>query len=203
MIAIAKKSHRALEPQANKRFLEFVPAIENYARRAFGNLRPQDLEEALCDVIAHAFCAFRRLAELGKQDVAYASPLARFAVARFRAGRRVGRKLGSSDIYSWIAQRRRGFCLKSLEPTSGTSVTWAEILADNRLTPIPDQVAFRLDFAAWLAAQERRSRKLVALLALGNTPSEAAQKFCISKPRVSQLRNELEASWREFQGEDS
>ena len=203
MIAIVKKSHRALKPQTNKQFLEFVPAIENYARRAFGNLRPQDREEAIADVIAHAFCAFRRLVELGKQDVAYASPLARFAVARFRAGRRVGSKLGSSDIYSWLAQRRRGFCLKSLGPTNGVSDTWAEILVDNTLTPIPDQVAFRLDFAAWLAAQDRRSRKLVAHLALGHTPTEAAQEFRISKARISQLRIAMQASWLAFQGEGS
>ena len=203
MIAIVKKSHQALKPESNKQFLEFVPAIENYARRAFRKLRPQEREEAICEVMAHAFCAFRRLVELGKQNVAYATPLARFAVARFRAGRGVGSKLSSSDVFSWLAQRRRKFCLTSLEPTSGISDTWTEILVDNRLTPIPDQVAFRLDFAAWLAAQDRRNRKLVAHLALGNTPSEAAQKFRVSKARVSQLRSTLQASWQAFQGEDS
>jgi hypothetical protein len=203
MIATGKKSRGALTAQENEQFLKFIPVIKNYVRLAFRKLPREAREEAMNEVMAHAFCAYRRLIELRKHDVAYATPLARFAVARVRAGRRVGSKLSPSDVFSWLAQRRHAFCLTSLEMADGMSAAWAETLVDNRLTSIPDRVAFRLDFGAWLAAQDRRSRKLVALLSLGNSPSEAAKKFRISCARVSQLRSALQASWRAFQGEDS
>jgi hypothetical protein len=203
MIATVKKSRGALRGQKNEKFLEFVPFINNLARLTFRTLPREEREEAVREVLAHAFCAFRRLVELGKQDVAFASPLARFAVARVRAGRRVGSKLHPSDVFSWLAQRRHVFRLTSVETAGGKSDTWAETLVDNTLTPIPDQVAFRMDFAAWLAALDRRSRNLVALLALGNSSSEAAQQFHLSGARISQLRSALQASWQAFQGEDS
>ena len=63
---------------------------------------------------------------------------------------------------------------------------------------MPDQVAFRLDFASWLADLKRRDRKLVRFLAVGNTPSEAAGRFGVSRARMSQLRAELRTSWEAF-----
>ena len=136
MIAIPKQSRQAASSQHDERFLELVPAIERYARWAFRNLQPQSREEAVCSVLADAFCAYRRLVELGKQDVAYAIPLARFAVARYRAGRCIANRLNSRDVSAFVAQRRRGFSLRSLDP-AGTSSSWADMLADNTLTPSP------------------------------------------------------------------
>jgi hypothetical protein len=198
MIAIPKQSRQAASSQHDERFLELVPTIEQYSRRAFRNLQPQSREEAVCSVLAEAYCAYRRLVELGKQDVAYAIPLARFAVARYRAGRCIGNRLNSLDVSAFVAQRRRGFSLCSLDPAD-TSSRWADVLADNTLTPIPDQVAFRLDFPAWLRGLNRRDRQLVRFLALGNTTTEAARQFGLTRGRISQLRSELRASWQAFQ----
>ena len=87
MIAISKPSRPTANAQHDERFLEMIPAIQRYTRSAFRNLRAQNREEAICAVVADAFFAFRRLVELGKQDVAYATPLARFAVRRYWTGR--------------------------------------------------------------------------------------------------------------------
>ena len=76
-----------------------------------------------------------------------------------------------------------------------------EILADNKLTPVPDQVAFRIDFPAWFRLQNRRARALAKFLALGNSATEAARQFGVSKARVSQVRSKLRSSWQEFQRE--
>ena len=148
-----------------------------------------------------AFCAFRRLARLGKQQLAFATPLARFAVAHFRAGRRVGSKLNSNDVASVVNQRQHGFSLRSLQSGLHGEGVLIEILADNRLTPVIDQVAFRIDFPAWLRAQNRRDRALTKFLALGNSATEAARHFCVSEARVSQVRSRLRSSWQRFQGE--
>ena len=87
MIAISKSPRPTAQAHQDDRFLEMIPAIQRYARSAFRNLRSQNREEAISAVVADAFFAFRRLVELGKQDVAYATPLARFAVRRYWTGR--------------------------------------------------------------------------------------------------------------------
>ncbi len=87
MIASSKPICQAKHAQHDDRFLKMVPAIQGYARSAFRNLQPETREDAICAVVADAFFAFRRLVELGKQDLAYATPLARFAVRRYWTGR--------------------------------------------------------------------------------------------------------------------
>ena len=192
MIAITGQPRQttSARDQDHEQFLKLVPTIIRFARFALRNLRSQEREEELCEVLAYAFCAFRRLVELDRRDVVYASALARFAVARIRAGRRVGTKLKSRDVFAVSNQCRRALLSN-----------WVDMLADDSLTPVPDQVAFRLDFRAWLRRLKQRDRKLVKYMAMGNSAGEAAERFTISTARVSQLRGELHASWTAFQGE--
>jgi hypothetical protein len=103
-------------------------------------------------------------------------------------------------VFAVAAQQRRGFSLDSLNSDGREPNIWVEALTDNRQTPVPDQVAFRLDFPAWLGVLKRRDQKLVKFLAVGNTPAEAAQQFRVSQARVSQLRAELRVGWQAFQG---
>ena len=65
---------------------------------------------------------------------------------------------------------RGGFRLEHLHSASSLSGDWAEILTDDTITPIPDQVAFRLDFRDWLKRQHRRDRKLALFLAWATLP---------------------------------
>jgi hypothetical protein len=202
MITVIKQSSQSQSVPSNEQFLEFIPAIERYARQAFGKLRSADRDEAICEVLANAFRAFRRLLDLDKLNVAYPSPLARFAVAQVKSGRRIGSKPNSRDVFSFVAQRRQGFSLETQKADDGKSRAWIEMLVDSRLTPVVDQVAFRLDFRAWLGIQNKRRRMLVEYLALGNTTSQAARRFGVSSARISQLRRELQVSWQLFQSDD-
>jgi hypothetical protein len=155
----------------------------------------------VAEVVANACCRFARLVRAGKEDLAYATPLANFAIRQVIAGRRVGNKHNVRDVSSVVAQRRGRFTLLTLPAESSEANVWSEILADDTLTPVPDQVAFRLDFSAWLRIQKRRKWELARFLTVGNTVTEAAQRFCVSIPRISQLRSELQVSWQSFQGE--
>ena len=201
MIAVTDNPRPVTKCGENDLFLQFIPAIKRHARMAFRNLRPQERAEAVAEVVANAFVAFRRLAERGKLDVAYPNPLARFAVAQVRAGRRVGNHLASHDVFSFLVQRQRGFTVESLEPVDPDA--WSEALVDNTVTPVADAAAFRLDFPTWLESLARRDRDLILFLSLGNTPRETAERFRISQARISQLRSALQAGWREFQDEAS
>ncbi len=199
MIATSDVPRPDTKCQENDLFERFIPAIKRHARVAFRNLRPQERVEAVAEVVANAFTAFRRLAERGKLDVAYPSPLARFAVAQVRAGRRVGNQLASHDVLSFVAQREQGFMIESLE-TMDPDV-WCEALVDNTVTPVADAAAFRLDFSAWLGRLHRRDRELIKFLSVGNTPREAARQFRLSQARISQLRGGLRSDWQDFQGQ--
>ena len=200
MIAITDIPRADTKFQENDLFIQFILAIKRHARVAFRNLRPQERAEAVSEVVANAFAAFRRLAERGKIDVAYPSPLARFAVAQVRSGRRVGNKLDSHDVFSFLVQHQHGFSLESLNPVE--SDDWCEALVDNTVTPVADAAVFRLDFSSWLQGLERRDRELINFLSLGNKPRETAERFRISQARISQLRSALQASWREFQNDE-
>ncbi len=201
MIAITKQPRQAARKRQNERFLDMLPLIRSQARRAFCRLRPELKQELVQEVIANAFVAFVALVRRGKADIAYATPLANYAIRQALAGRRVGAKTNCRDVSSVVAQRRWGFTLENLSWNGSGANIWSEILADDTLTPVGDQVAFRLDFRAWWGTLNRRDRRLARFLALGNTASEAAQRFCVSNPRISQLRSELQVSWQAFQGE--
>lgn len=183
-------------------FVALLPAIRAHARIAFRALRPEARDDAIQEAVANACVAYVRLVQLGKQDLAYPSALVRFAVKHYWAGRRVGSSMNSGDVLCRHAQRHRGFQVEQLDAGYAGRKGWSEALADNTRSPVPDQVAFRIDFPAWLAGQNCRDRRLARFLALGNCPAEAADRFGISRARISQIRQELRESWAEFQGDD-
>lgn len=184
------------------RFPELLPQIEYYANCAFRKMDRERREDAIQEVRANAWCAYHRLVELGKEDLAYASVLARFAVAQYRDGRRVGAKINSRDVCSRQAQQKRAFRVHHLDSPRRQGCNWEDGLTDNTRSAVPDQAAFRIDFPAWLSTQSRWNRRLVQSLIMGNRTKEVARCFEISASRVSQLRREFERSWHQYHGEE-
>lgn len=197
MIAIAKKAGSQLPRSWKRRFEALVPVIQCKARFAFRNLPPSEREEAICEVVANTFCAFRRLAELGKIEVAFAGALARFAIAQYRSGRRVGTSLSKGDV---LASALRGHGRRDVTSLdrSDSERDWCETIADDRHWSIPDQAAFRVDFPAWLRSLTRRDRRLVKFLGFGNRTCDAAERFGLTAGRISQLRAEWKSAWEAF-----
>ena len=76
-------------------------------------------------------------------------------------------------------------------------IGWRE---SNRVTPA-DEAAFRVDFGRWLADLPERKRQMAELLLQGHRTGDVAGMVGVSQGRVSQVRLELEADWRTFQGE--
>jgi len=184
-------------PSWHATFLEFVPSIRRYAQLRFRYLKLSEREEAVQEVIARALVEFVRLVERGRQDLAYASPLARHAVAHVRHGRRVGGSLNGSDVSSEYCQRRRGLVLESLSGESDEH--WQEVLVEDRASTPADIAAARIDVSEWLGSLPQRNRQLAKRLALGESTSNAARMFGVSPARVSQMRRELFYAWQLFQ----
>jgi hypothetical protein len=182
-------------------FLAMVPSIRRCAEVAFADLRGDHRDDAIQEVLANACVAFARLLERGLGNKAFATVLARFAIAQVRAGRRVGTPLNCRDVLSEHARRRNHFKVERLDRFDTTNASWTEAVVEDHHTPVFDQVAFRIDFPEWLSRLSGRNRRIAETLAEGATTQEVAARFGISAGRVSQLRRELHGSWRNFRGE--
>jgi hypothetical protein len=75
------------------------------------------------------------------------------------------------------------------------------LIIAERKHPIPDAVAFRIDFDVWLRSLARRDRRIIAAFIGGDRTTTVAERFGISEGRVSQLRHRYEKGWRSFRGE--
>jgi hypothetical protein len=202
MIAAIRNQEPRTETSANNAAFEtMLPAIRRTAQITFRKIRPELRDELIEEVIANCYVAYARLIERGQADRALPSPLARFAIAQVRAGRRVGNRLRISDALSSYAQYRKQFFVEPLDHFDEEEDCWQQILIeDKRATPA--QIAIcRIDFAEWLRRLTARLRKIALALAAGETTKGAAEKFHLSPARVSQLRRWLKTNWDSFQGE--
>jgi hypothetical protein len=202
MIAFARKQRSRASTRSawQAGFLEMLPAIHAQLRFAFRDLRPEERAEAMADATANAAVVYARLHQLGKVDVAYPSALARFAVAQYRSGRRVGASLNVNDVTSCHAQRRHSLRVERLD-RQDAEAGWREILVEDRGCTPAELAASRIDFAAWLRRLPLKRRRIAKTLALGETTQRAAQRFRLSPGRISQLRRELNADWLDFHRE--
>ncbi|MGA2619387.1 MAG: hypothetical protein ABSF26_17405 [Thermoguttaceae bacterium] len=158
--------------------------------------------EATQEALANTWAAFARLAEQGRQERAFPTVLAKFAVSQFYDGRRVGVGQNSRDVLSERAQRVKQFVVWRLDRYDEQEESWEEAILEDPHTPVFEQVWFRIDFPAWLRRLSPRDRRAAKSLAMGNTTTDVARQLDVSAGRVSQLRRELHKSWLEFHGED-
>jgi hypothetical protein len=200
MIAITKEPPQTFPAEQNEKFLDMLPLIRRQARLAFRRLHPELKEELVQEVIANAFCRFSRLVRSDKANLAYATPLANFAIRQTLAGRRVGTKFNVRDLTS---PHRRSACriiVERLDRFDRKKDEWREVLVEDRRATPADVAAWRIDLTAWFGSLPRRQWRIAKALAMGETTSEAARRFGVSLARISQFRGELRANWEEFQG---
>ena len=198
MIAITKPVHQDVKAQENDQFLDMLPRICSQARRAFRQLRPEHKDELVQEVVVNAYCAFMRLVHRGKAHIAFATPLANYAIRQVIAGRRVANKPSLRDVMSPQAHSAYGFAVERLDVYDEQQGEWRQVLVEDRRATPAEIAAARIDVAAWLRSLSPRNRRIAKNLAMGETTTDVARKFNLSRPRVSQLREELKASWEKF-----
>ena len=206
MIAFAKKSKdtkTTATPAWHAGFLRLLPSIRTHVWLAFRKLDGDAREEAIQECLANAAVAYARLAERGKEDIAYANPLATFAVKQFHDGRRVGRRLNIRDVSSEHCQRRKDVRFTRLDHFDSGSGEWKELVVEDRRATPADVAATKIDFQEWLRTLPKRDRRVAMRLATGETTGGVAKLFAITSARVSQLRRELYEGWQAFQGEST
>jgi hypothetical protein len=198
-------------------FLSILPRMELHARVYFRGLRcPDHQAEAVQETLALCWKYFVRLVERGKDPLAFPSVLATYAARHVRCGRRLCGQENGKDALSSLAQRRHGFAVEQLPASTATPYeeryaggagqrrldAFEERLRDNTVTPVLEQVCFRLDFPAWLGTLTPRERRLVRAMARGERTLDLSRHFELSPARISQLRRELHDDWRRFLEDD-
>jgi len=179
-------------------FSRMLPRIENHARFQFRGLRGDRLDEAVQEVVCHACQAYSHLVTQGRAEVATWSSLAKFALKRYRAGRRVGGSLNVNDICSVHCRLRKGVQVQSLRRWDDQGQGWTEILVEDKKSTPAEIAAARIDYPDFLATLCPRVRRITESLATGESTGQVAQRFRISPGRISQLRKELKLAWEQF-----
>ncbi len=201
MVAHAEPKIFRLPDTHHEVFLLLLPAIRRQASIAFHRQRAGLREELISEVIANAFQCFTRLVARGKADLAYATPLAQYAIRQVRAGRHVGSPANKQDVTSHWGRKDRDTSVVSFCDLKRRRSEWEDaLLEDHRATPA-ELAAARIDVQDWLSRLPSRDRGVAVRLAMGDRTGHVAQQFGVSPARISQLRQELEESWQAFQGE--
>jgi hypothetical protein len=182
-------------------FLAIVPRIERHGRVYFRHLKSAvQKEDAIAEMVALSWKWCLRLTERGKDVSRFPSTLASFAARAVRSGRRVCGQEKAKDVLSPLAQRRHGFAVGKLPDHETLSENpLCDALAENTVTPVDEQVCFRLDFPAWLTTLADRDRGIALDLMAGERTQDVSQKYGRSAGRISQMRGQFCEDWRRFQ----
>ncbi|OAI40712.1 hypothetical protein AYO40_04460 [Planctomycetaceae bacterium SCGC AG-212-D15] len=177
-------------------FLKIVPKIEKHAKIHFDDRCPGKREDRIAETIALAWKWFKRMAERGKDATEFPSALASFAVRAVKNGRRVAAMQKTKDVLSERAQRLHGFTVSKLPDIETLeSNPLMDALVDNTQTPVHEQANFRQSYPRFLRRQTGRDRRLMQLLAMGNSAKHSGERFGLSPCRVTQIRQRLCREW--------
>lgn len=179
-----------------------LPVVEEVSRFRFRKLPHVEQEEAMAEAVACALISFVRATKRGRKPQEFASKLARFAVLRVSTGRLSSSPDRCRDLFSRFGRQQRGITLHSLDADAvEIGNGWRAVLVEDRRCTPADVAITRIDFGAWLSGMTSRRRQIAEALAAGFRTEEVAQLFNLSRGRISQMRREFEANWREFQHE--
>jgi hypothetical protein len=184
-------------------FLAILPRIERHGSVYFRYVKDAcRKEEFIAEMVALAWKWCIQLSQHGKDVTRFPSALASYAARAVRSGRRLCGQEKGKDVLSPLAQRRHGFTTSAIPDVSslhGNALD--DALADNTVTPVDDQVAFRLDFPAWLETYDERNRHVILDLMAGERTLDVADHHRLSPGRISQIRRLFHRSWLRFHGE--
>jgi hypothetical protein len=171
-------------------FIRQLPELEAFALGYFRHCRERDVDEALQGTRALAWKYWRQLAERGRtDDESLLRSVWYFCMRQQRAGR---------TITGGNGQRGRGradvFDKRLVAVTDSVDL---QFLVSAR-TPVPDQVAYRLDVPCFLATLTERQQGIALDLAMGMGTGEVAQKWGVSAGAISQFRTRFKLLFEQF-----
>jgi hypothetical protein len=196
-------------------FLSILPRVERHGRIYFRHLGPHKKADAIQEMRALAWKWFLRLHQLGKDPADFVAMFVTYLARAVNSGRRLAGMAKSKDVMNPVTQRRHGFGVEPLAASTRVSHeelygatlgqrrldAFEERLRDNTVTPVPDQLQFRIDWPAWLKTLTGRERRLIRAMARNERTLDLSKEFELSPARISQLRREFHDDWHRFLGD--
>jgi hypothetical protein len=162
-----------------------TPHFKFFAKRVL-RLKGDDLDDVLQELSCLAFDLYRALVEKGK--TIYYSPLIRYAILRYRDGRRFAGS-NSTDVLADRTQLVGRSMVKRGDTLHFTL---------DRKTNVAQSVGFKIDFADWYRKQSAKDRSIILALAMGHSPSDVARQHKQSPAAVTYRRRYYESSWKDY-----
>lgn len=85
------------------------------------------------------------LVDRGKASIAFATPLANYAIRRVLAARQIGSRLNSGDVLSPQARSHYGIIVESLDTFDEAEGEWRATLVEDRRAGPAEIAAARID----------------------------------------------------------
>ncbi len=199
---MSRKLSRSLR-RLHARYNTALPRIVRHAKVVFRYVKcSHTKEDKVAEAVGHCWKWIKKLDKLGKKWWCFVTRLADFACRQVKSGRKVAGSIPIKDVLNEINQARKGYVVCKLPDISTESTNpLAEALADNTVSEVPDQVAFRIDFPEYQDTLSDRDRQVMNDMLLGHRTKDLARKHRMSEGRVSQLRRQFHAGWGRFHGE--
>jgi hypothetical protein len=199
--------------EMHARFLLLLPRVELHGRIYFRHLRcPHKKADAIQEMRCLAWKWFLRLHERGRDPADFLTGFVTLLARAVNSGRRLASMARAKDVLNAATQRRHGFHVERLPSSTQASHErlYAEVhgqelhdafeerLRDNTITPVIDQVVFRIDWPAFLRTLTGRERRLIRAMARNERTLDLSRQFEVSPARISQLRREFFEGWHRF-----
>jgi hypothetical protein len=199
------RANGTANPEGLRQFILYLPVVETHASIQARRLSALEREEFVAEAVAAAFLIYDSALKRGTAKRVTPSTLANYAVLHVKNSRHAGgQKVASRDVLSKRAQGLYGFRVScesdfhAYSRNSNLDLNSRELrlddYADSR-TPVPDQVAFRMDWSAFLNQNTARTRAAIGLLAAGYSRKEVSEYLGVTPAAITQRMARVEKDW--------
>ena len=168
---------------------KMTPHFRYFAKRVL-RLKGDDYDDVLQELSAIAYEMYLSLVKRGKE--VFYTPITRFAIGRYKEGRRF---LGS-DSTDVLSERTR-----QLGRTDVCNRDTLHLMVD-RKTDTAESVHLHIDFQEWYHRQTPKDQRIINLLAMGESPSDVARACDVSPATITYRRKYYGKSWKKYLTDD-
>jgi hypothetical protein len=170
-------------------FAALIPELTRMAKAKFRDLDAESKDEHVQNTLALCWYRYTSLIRDGRGDEpGIIRSVLWYSIKQIRAGRNLptGESSKPKDVFAYARRGRLTFERVDL---------W-EYVSDE--TPIPDAVAFRMDFPSFIGTLNDRQRDIALDLMHGMGTGECAAKHCVTSGAISQTRERIANQYAEF-----
>jgi len=184
-------------PSFDALYAKMLPHFQYFAKRHIRRKgRRGDFNDVIQELSGFALQMYNSLIRRGKGADVFYTPLMKFAIKRYREGRRFATGSNTKDILADQTQILGKSDTCQLSQFDEEQDTW-DFMTD-RKGRVVDAVQFKIDYEAWHTSLSPRDQSIVTDLSYGYSTNEVSRKYGVSAGRISQYRKRYYKDWNDF-----